>query len=240
MDPKYQAILEEYDAFKSRLKENWKWQDKIDYLIDVPDLPTHEKEIYLKRNLGKKLKDDYLDTAYWIIQKWGGIQSFKKNQKNDERLNRFKEKLDSDNLLLTKDEFSIVSSLSKIASFYKPEDYIIYDSRTVYTLNWIFFFHNIDSERYFPQPNGRNAKMSEYDQRTIFNLSKRNIYYYNYDEAYVAYCKLINELSKASRDLNNYDIEMFLFSVADNEVIERVASALSVKTIAFSGKSFII
>ena len=108
MNAKYQAFLDECKAFKSKLKENWKWQDKIDYLIDIPDLPNYEKEIYLKRSLGKKLKEDYLDTAYWIIQKWGGIQSFKKNQKNDERLNRFKDKLDGGNLALTKDEFSIV------------------------------------------------------------------------------------------------------------------------------------
>ena len=189
-------------------------------------MSNYEKNIFLKENLHKIINEkNFENIAYWIINSWGGIP-LKENENNINRLKKFKNKLDKNIENLTKDEFNIISSLSKIASFYHPEKYTIYDSRVIYSLNWLIFKNNLEIN-YFPQPASRNSVMIEYDQKTIFNLSKRKIKYFSYSDAYFEYCKLINEISKNVNDIKNYQIEMFLFSIADTIIIDDMRNSLS-------------
>jgi len=121
---------------------------------------------------------------------------------------------------LTKESFTLISSFSKLASFLNPNEYAIYDSRAIYSLNWLLFNFNNNTELY-PQPLGRNSKLSQYDLSTIFNLTKKDIIYKSHKTAYFEYCKLLKLLSKeVYYDNKPYKIEMLLFLIAPTKIIE--------------------
>ena len=170
--------------------------------------------------------ENFLKRSYWIVKKWGEL-NLQKNEKNDAKIRNFIHKIKSPNNKLLKSEFETISSLSKIASFYDPQNFAIYDSRAIYSLNWIIFKHNIKT-KFFPQPSGRNPSIVEYDQKTIFNLSKRKIEYYKEQIAYFEYCNLLkNTIALSSNNIKIYQIEMFLFSMAAPKIVEDIKKSLS-------------
>ena len=202
------------------LEKNFDWEFPI-APINIPENidGTYLKNIYLKENFNKVLQNDLnLENHYWIIQKWGGIKSLKQNDRNDEKINKFKKQLPTGKL--TKEIFSLISSFSKLASFINPNEYAIYDSRAIYSLNWLLFNFTDETELYL-QPSGRNPKLSQYDLSTIFNLTKKNITYKSYKTAYFEYCKLLKFLSKEVYGEDKpYKIEMLLFLIAPTKIIE--------------------
>ena len=216
-----------YKEFQKINIEKKIWTMPQNSPIQLPsEMSAYEKNIYLKENLYKEMDNNkFLEISFWIINSWGGIQ-LKNNELNNKRIQNFKIKLDNKNENLTKDEFSIISSLSKVASFYKPEDYVIYDSRVIYSLNWIIFKNSLDSD-FFPQPTGRNTSMMEYDQRTIFNLSEKNVKYYSENVAYAEYCKLLRRIA-LKNNVKIYELEMFLFCIANTRIIDNIKNSLSV------------
>ena len=200
--------------------ENFEWEIPEDCPVDIPasDINGLRKNIYLKENLKNIVTEDQsLKTHYWIIQKWGGIGSFKKNERNDKRINKFIKELGSGKL--TKDNFSCISSLSKVASFLEPDKYVIYDSRVIYALNWLLFNFS-DSRKLFPQPIGRSAALAKYDMQTIFRLAGEEVEYYSHKEAFHEYCKLIRDLSP--KNSPPYFLEMFIFMIAPTWVIQDI------------------
>jgi len=202
------------------LEENFDWEFPISP-INIPENinGTYFKNIYLKENFNKVLQNDLnLENHYWIIQEWGGIKSLKQNDRNDEKIHKFKKQLPTKKL--TKEIFSLISSFSKLASFIKPNEYAIYDSRAIYSLNWLLFNFTDETELY-PQPSGRNPKLSQYDLSTIFNLTKKDITYKSHKIAYFEYCELLKFLSKEVYDEDKpYKIEMLLFLIAPTKIIE--------------------
>ena len=202
------------------LEENFDWEFPISP-IKIPENinSAYLKNIYLKENLNKVLENDLnLKNHYWIIQEWGGIKSFKQNDKNDEKINKFKKQLSAGKL--TKEIFSLISSFSKLASFINPNEYAIYDSRAIYSLNWLLFNFTNEQELY-PQPSGRNPKLAQYDLPTIVRLSKKGNTYKSHKTAYCEYCKLLKYLSKeVFNDNKPYKIEMLLFIIAPTKIIE--------------------
>jgi hypothetical protein len=210
---------------KSSLESLYKWDfPKKDLPIRIPkDVSNFKKNIFLKENLCKKFNEiNFIDLSYWIVNEWGGIP-LKRTENNSRKIINFKKKLDNKETRLFKYEFDTISSLSKIASFYEPKEFVIYDSRVVYSLNWLIFKNNLDT-KLFPQPSGRNSAIAEYDQKTIFNLSNRFIEYWNGEEAYFEYCKLLNETAALSKGMKNYELEMFLFSIAVTDILEDIKS----------------
>ena len=202
------------------LEENFDWEfPKSPINIPKSIDSTYLKNIYLKENFNKVLQNDLnLKNHYWIIQEWGGIKSLKQNDRNDEKIRKFKKQLPTKKL--TKEIFSLISSFSKLASFIKPNEYAIYDSRTIYSLNWLLFNFTDETELY-PQPSGRNPKLSQYDLSTIFNLTKKDITYKSQKTAYFEYCKLLKFLSKEVYDEDKpYKIEILLFLIAPTKIIE--------------------
>ena len=177
--------------FEENTKMTFNWEFANDCPIIVPnELTDYEKNLFIKNELLKKTEtSDFLKNSYWIIQTWGGIKSFKQNSLNDEKIMSFIEKIKGNTVKLNKNEFEIISSLSKIAAFLLPERFCIYDSRVIYSLNWHIFLYG-DSLEMFPQPTGRNKMMIEYDQRTIFNLSKIPYTFCNTKDAFQKYCEL--------------------------------------------------
>jgi hypothetical protein len=202
------------------LEDNYNWEfptPPIDIPEDIDDL--YLRNIYLKENLNSVLQNDInLKNHYWIIQEWGGIKALKQNYKNDNKINMFKKQLPIRKL--TQETFSVISSFSKLASFINPNEYAIYDSRAIYSLNWLLFNFTKERELY-PQPQGRNPKLSQYDLQTIFNLSKTTIIYKSNEIAYFEYCDLLKFLSKeVYGDTKPYKIEMLLFLIGPSEIIE--------------------
>lgn len=202
------------------LEENFDWEFPISP-IKIPEniSDTYLKNIYLKENFNEVLQNDLnLKNHYWIIQEWGGIKSLKQNDRNDEKINKFKKQLTTG--ILTKEIFSLISSFSKLASFINPNEYAIYDSRAIYSLNWLLFNFTNEQELY-PQPSGRNPKLSQYDLPTIVRLSKKGNTYKSHKTAYQEYCKLLKYLSKeVFNDDKPYKVEMLLFIIAPTKIIE--------------------
>lgn len=189
----------------------------------------YSKNVYLKENLSPTLlADASLASHYWSIQKWGGIGSFKKNEQNDKRITKFLNQLKT--TTLTKNTFECISSLSKVASFAYPDRFAIYDSRAVYSLNWLIFNYSANIEL-FPQPTGRGSELAKYDMQTIFNLSKRMVTYKSHKTSYHEYCNLLGWLAKiVFGDAGKpYMIEMLLFMIAPTKIIKQIESCVSIK-----------
>lgn len=227
------------DSFVKQLKKladefplkNFEWDIPSNCPIPIP--PECDsgflKNIYLKENFHKIItNDESFVSHYWAIQDWGGINSFKKNDKNNLWINAFLDQLKKK--ALTRNTFECISSLSKVASFINPEKYAIYDSRAIYTLNWLLFNHSISIDL-FPQPNGRSADLSKYDMQTIFRLTRRQFSYKSHKVAFHQYCDLLRELSPQVFGKNSkpYKVEMLLFMVAPTEIVNQIESSVSLK-----------
>lgn len=171
---------------------------------------------------------------FWTINNWGGIGSFKNTETNQNRIIAFFNGLKKRKL--TNDTFSVISSLSKIASFQKPKDYFVYDSRTIYTINWLILKANIKDALFFPMPDSRNSKLTLFDLNTIIAyrnkeriLNEAQKYsikpiLLNHQIAYFEYCDLIKYLHQhILQDQPIWLIEILLFTIADNLIFNEVS-----------------
>lgn len=211
--------------------DHFEWGVPQDTPISIPSniKSGYEKNIFLKEALPDILSNDQsLDSHYWVIQKWGGIGSFKRNQRNDERITKFIKEMSAG--ILTKQTFECISSLSKVASFLKPSDFAIYDSRAIYTLNWLLFNHT-NSNNLFPQPNGRSSELAKFDMQTIFRLAKRKTEYRSHKTAFHDYCEIAKHLSHEVFCQPNkpYLIEMLLFMVAPTWVVNNIEKSVTLE-----------
>lgn len=194
---------------------NWKISKKLreKYVINNKG-SLFNQNVDLKKQMSKDLevnKSLNIEQAFMIIQDWGGIRSFKKNEGNKKRLKELYKKILNDEKI----GFDCISSLSKVAAFLKPNKYAVYDSRVAFSLNWLICIHKVDS-KLFPQPSGRNKILKEYNIKKRQPLQNKN--YYSKDEAYHEYCKLLKEVIKFKDNKNGpktiQDLEMFLFTIA--------------------------
>jgi len=211
--------------------EGFEWEIPDNCPVNVPSSAStgYEKNVYLKDHFHSVIANSNgLDNHYWAIQKWGGIGSFKKNERNDMRIKKFIDELTKGKL--TRNSFDAISSLSKVASFIDPEKYVIYDSRVIYSLNWLLFNYS-NERRLFPQPVGRSASLAKYDMQTIFRLTKQKIEYRSHKNSFHEYCLLIRRLSNLvfGSDSKPYKLEMLLFMIAPTWVIENIETNVSLK-----------
>ncbi|QDF68525.1 hypothetical protein FJQ87_10630 [Shewanella sp. SNU WT4] len=130
---------------------------------------------------------------------------------------------------LTKKTFDAISSVSKIASFMQPDKYAVYDSRVIYSLNWLLFNY-ANSQSMFPQPVGRNLELVKYDMQTIFRLSGRNVEYISHKIAFQEYCALVKDLSVRvyGEGSKPYMVEMLLFMIAPTWIVSEIARSVTV------------
>ncbi|MFC1560328.1 hypothetical protein ACFL3W_00115 [Pseudomonadota bacterium] len=207
------------------------------YVWDIPEpapilIPANVKggylkNAYLKKNLASKLNSDTsMDTHYWVIHDWGKIRSFRRHPKNNKLIAEFIAQLDKGALL--RRTFNLISSLSKVASFMNHREFAIYDSRAVYSLNWLIFTHTQSRELY-PQPSGRSKELAKYDMQTIVRLANKDHTYMSHKVAYQHYCKLLKRLSKeVYGDEDPYKIEMLLFLIAPEKIVESIRDSVSI------------
>jgi len=255
------AYLEKY---KAKLPELYKWNAKIERLVELEILTNievseinilannYEKELYLKKNIGKKLNDALIlnsslfdKICLWVIKDWGGITTA-----NDiDTLNLIK-----NFLLQEKPNFNRIASSSKVGSYLFPEKNIIYDSRVAYSLNWIILSENA-GQYFFPIPEGRNSKMSAFDLNVLIRLKNMSKYhpenmqdldhklyiknadkkiFINKKDAYFELNNLVRIISKklwkgnVEKERNLYYTEMLLFSIADREVFMDITSRYAI------------
>lgn len=161
-----------------------------------------------------------------FLNDWGGIKSFKKNEKNNNRIKNFLVELDKN--VLTRDSFGCISSLSKVASFINSDSYAIYDSRVIYSLNWLIFNYTNQIEL-FPQPIGRGSDLAKYEMQTIFRLTKRQYSYKSYKVSFHQYCELLKKLTVELFGQHGklYNVEMLLFMIAPTKIVNQIESSVS-------------
>ena len=228
--------MEKILKFLEKVKNNisyenyWNIPSSVNEIIIIPDnFNNYEKNIYLKENFKTKLKRDHqlnLKVYYWIIREWGGIKSFRQNDKNNKKILKFLNEIEEKKL--SKTSFETISSLSKVISFVYPEKYAIYDSRAVYSLNWLILKYASNKE-FFPIPSGRNKKLSLFKLETIIALFGYDRYK-TYKNAYYDYCDILSFFSQQL--FNNkkpYLIEMLLFYIADNYIINDIKNSLKIE-----------
>jgi len=219
------------EILKTSSIESYEWGIPDGCPIEIPNylVTSYQNNIHLKENLSTPLiLDATLKIHYWIVRQWGAIGGFKSHDKNDARIRKFLDELKSGRL--TKHTHECISSLSKIASFYDPENFAIYDSRAIYALNWLIF-NNSPEPELFPQPTGRSSELSKYDMQTIFRLSKKKYTYKTHKMAFHDYCDLLKQLSPILFGGNSkpYKVEMLLFMVAPTRIIEDIESKVTIE-----------
>jgi len=183
-------IVKYLDKYKSDLPKIWSWNVNIDRLVEletlteeqvkkikIDKLSAYEKELRIKRIVGKKLnetlnqnnKELFDKLSLWIIKDWGGIWS-KKDKETIMLVNAFLEK--------DKPDFNRIASTSKVGAFLYPDRNVIYDSRVAYSLNWIILSENA-GHKFFPIPEGRNSKMIAFDMNVLIRLKNISNYRLN-------------------------------------------------------------
>lgn len=246
-------IVNYLEKHKSDLPKLYNWNAKIERLveletltnnqvIEINSLTNYEKELQLKKIVGKKLNESlktdsnlFDQLCLWIIKDWGGITS----ANDKDTINLIK-----DFLVQEKPNFNRIASSSKVGAYLFPEKNIIYDSRVAYSLNWIILSQNAGN-KFFPIPEGRNSKMSAFDLNVLIRLKNITNYqpeiiehldhkryinnadkkiFINKDVAYFELNKLIKVINEKlwkgdnEKEQNLYYTEMLLFSIADREI----------------------
>ena len=206
----------------------WKIPDNCPVRIPAEIIGNYNRNEYLKDNLASSLGHLNNDHFYWIINQWGKIGSFKRTKKNDNLLKTLKDQLDTGTL--RKSSFERISSLSKVASFLEPTNYVIYDSRAIYSLNWLIYLYANHLPLY-PQPNGRNSEIASIDCKTIFELHNPKVQYHSFKTAYHSYCELIRQLNIAVFEdpQRPYKLEILLFMLAPTYISNQIRSMITIK-----------
>ncbi len=260
----YQFDVNKIVAFLDRYKlsaESYRWNFNSEKLFEQGFLSKKEvtkldnaktpyqKELILKQYLYKKLNklkendfDKFLNLGLWIVEDWGGIKGANKSN-TKELIKTF--------LMEDDKKFNRIASSSKVASFLNPKEFIIYDSRVAYSLNWIILSQGAGNY-FFPIPEGRNSKMSAFEVDTLIkikNVEKYRVnntrelenikfisnrvknHYIPKNQAYFELNKLIKlvntKLWKNENKSFLYYTEMLLFSIADKEIYDDITRRIS-------------
>jgi len=233
-------IVESLKPLKGDFPENYTWEIQENILKEI-DLKINGAENNFEKNVSLKLKlnealenaneEEFLKLSYWFIKKWGGISGFKENEKNNNKINDVRKGII---------DFGSIASFSKIASVFNPEEYCIYDSRTIYALNWLIFRTKPNGIKYFPTPIGRNKTLQNFNISTLinfFNIERQiDDIYYKKEEAYNIYCSLLKEINLNLWDDENWKkypfyTEMLLFSLSPDQILNEVKKNIKIEVI---------
>ena len=214
---------------------DYKFDEKTTILTDdekselLKKNSIYEKNVRLKELIKHKYNGplENQELNFWIINSWGGIQNFKLNDTNEQKIKKFAGQLKINKL--SAETFSIISSLSKIASFFDPDNFVIYDSRVIFTINWLILNSKPNDLKFFPMPASRNKNLVDFDLSTIINLlykdeyNNKSSHFHPVNTAYFEFCDLIKDLSKKVYEdatVKPYFLEMLLFTIAIEEILK--------------------
>jgi len=189
---------------------------------------------YYQNNRGR-----FFALSEWIVSRWGGIKTGDK-EKFRKHLLSFIEKGEK--------RFKRISSTSKILFFLEPCEYVIYDSRGVYALNWILL-NSPNADKYFPIPEGKNSKMNAFDIGTLIRAKHIDMYmqsfkdldsvakadeqlFYKKDESYTIFNELLIKVNEklwhSDNDKKNdhFYTQTLLFIIADTLVFDEIKEGM--------------
>jgi len=232
-------------------------KDKYPYVTNEFDtffldtsISKFDKEIGLKFLVNEGMNNHSYDKtkiATWIIKIWGGIKGIGSNSLQDI----------VDNLNKKDYLFKNISSWSKVHSFKDIKEDVIYDSKVIYSLNWLLL-HLDSNPKYFLQPEGRNRKLIAFPMNAIINFKHNNLIdmsktgskatdkvYLDKNEVYTKYKLLVQQLntklwSDETIDLTKligheiylrdypFFTELLLFNMADDVVVKDVQHSVSI------------
>lgn len=262
-------IINYLSSLKDSLPKLYNWETPTDKTLleglniglftkkDIKLLSSKDSYFYrndlMKSIINKKLtttknKEILTKYYYWIIKDWGGIKGIKEEGLYDrihDSINMYKNSFEV--------PFDKISSTTKAMNFIDPKEFIIYDSRVAYALNWIILKTNAGNQ-FFSIPQGRNSKLCAFDMPTLIRLHNINNYkalynnnpkdkrlIYNADKSifipekhcYYVMCEIFKEIAKnlwndSSLDCYPYYTEMLLFSIADTFVFEDILNTICI------------
>jgi hypothetical protein len=176
-------------------KGNHSWQDIIKL----------REQIHSRRN-----KNGFKETDQKFILKWGGIHNFSSYGLLQSALKELS------NESLTYENYSRISSMSKLFSFYTPEKYFILDARVSLTINHFISTKNTGDLLIPFQPSkSKGGKVKS----ALIKLRNKKHEYENIGQAYLAYNDLVLRIFKNINIPNKLPpkpelVEMVLFSLA--------------------------
>jgi hypothetical protein len=220
-----------------RFRTDCKILKQVDLKCLESSISKFSEFVLLKDLICKRAKSSFtnLNLNFWLINDWGGIKTFQRTEKNEAKILLFADQLKEGRL--SHDTFSTISSLSKIASFVDPKNFVIYDSRVIYSINWLILTTKPSGVKFFPMPTGRNKQIQDFDLKTIIHLTNLKQYksgetlFYTNEEAYHTFCSLVKTLSKKIfKQLDKpYLLEMLLFQSFEEEISKEFADMTKVK-----------
>lgn len=204
----------------------------------VPELPAfcaelngeieNEENLFKKNKLLKEKLQKYfkspdfeqnkIELINYIVKNWGGIQGLK-NYRTIEKDIASAKQVDMN----ISGRNTCIPSRSKVLSFLNPEEYVICDSRVIFSLNWLLFITRIKTrteEQFvqFSKLEPRNKTCEIYSLSYL--LEKYNLQPAEGKTQYGEFIEVIkdltSELKKTQSDWKIYCTEMLLFQIADD------------------------
>jgi len=183
---------------------------------------SYRANIELKKFLAQRWANgsfsDRVSLAQWVVKDWGGI-----NRGRPETIENFVRQIERNELRFV---FNRVASYSKILPCASIDDYVIYDQRVAVALNAIQVLKGVKDGVAFHMPPGRNKKVGYQGKKEGFSaqpqfkpralVNDRGWTGIKRDETYNAYLKTIRSVRHALNEVPIYDIEMVLFSNAED------------------------
>ncbi len=188
---------------------------------------NYEKNCLLKEKLPAEFKnlddDKAANLAIWIIRKWGQInRNFQNDGPTMDLVKKFiaQTKKGEDDISKLRIAGGI-SSLSKVLSFLRPEQYAICDSRVIFALNWLICLTSGENDAEIKVFSGLKPKNTKVEKisKTKGLPNNATICFKKYKQ----YCEAVSELTEALKsksgksDWKFYYTEMLLFSIADSQ-----------------------
>jgi len=221
---------------------------RYEYFFSDSKIEKLDKEVGLKFIVTLGLNDEEKDKeliAKWIIKTWGGITRI-----SDSSIKDIVENINSKEY-----SFEKISSWSKVHSFKNIDTDVIYDSRVIYSVNWLLLHLDNDS-KFFLQPKGRNIRLITFPVSAIINFKNTNLIdiskqgskafeeiYLKENEVYVKYKEFVSLLnaelwSDEYIDLTkligkkiylreySFFTELLLFNMADDVIVDDVRKSI--------------
>lgn len=115
-----------------------------------------------KNNLNK-------DHIEFIVSDWGGIEIKDCNKFIEKYLSGFPDQN-------VKIKYERISSSTKVLSFYQPKEHAIYDSRVIYSLNWLILRIRLENPslpifKFFPQPSSENGVLKRLNYSSLLTAT---------------------------------------------------------------------
>ncbi len=252
----YEYLTESSKWFSTNLidtnhKDCYPYYDSIynDFFFDKT-MSQFEKDVGLKFMVNIDMNDTTKDIeilSKWIVKVWGGIKGIKDSTLKDL----------VKNLSLKTYPFQNISSWSKIHSFKNVDRDIIYDSKVIYTINWLLLKIDTTESKFYHQPLSRNKRLTNFPIDSIINFKHSDLIdmslrgeeitkkvYFSKDEVYTKYRDLMHSinldiwgdktinLSFMDKQIYMRDYpfftEMLLFNMSDDVIFKDIREKVSI------------